>query len=84
MIEMKTRGNPSGPEAIKASLTGRIYGSNCAYRPLPSKSEMLAKRRSPYMGRAQRNPCYEGFVEPHHSIPTLSRSGIPKPAQSLG
>jgi hypothetical protein len=29
MIEMRTRGNPSGPEAAKASLTGRIYGSNC-------------------------------------------------------
>ncbi len=31
---MKTRGNPSGPEASKTSLTGRIYGSNCVDWPL--------------------------------------------------
>ena len=49
LIEMKTRENPSGPEATKASTTGRIYGSSCAHRPLPSTSEMLANRRSPYM-----------------------------------
>ena len=50
LFKMKARGNPSGPEATKASPTGRIYGSNCAHGPLPSKSEMLANRRSPYMG----------------------------------
>jgi hypothetical protein len=31
VIEMKTRGYPSGPGVIKTPITGRIYGSNCVY-----------------------------------------------------
>jgi hypothetical protein len=29
VIEMKTRGNPSGPEVLNISIIGRIYGCNC-------------------------------------------------------
>ena len=50
LIEMKTRGNPSGPEATKASPTGRIYGSSCAHRPLPSKRRDACKSEESIYG----------------------------------
>jgi hypothetical protein len=50
LIEMKARGNPSGPEATKASPRGRIYGSNCAHRPLPIKERDACKSEESIYG----------------------------------
>ena len=44
LIEMKARGNPSGPEATKGLTNRPDIREHCAHRPLPSKSETLARR----------------------------------------
>jgi hypothetical protein len=50
MIGMKTRGNPSGPEALKASPQAEYMGATALLTTLASEGKKLANRRSPYMG----------------------------------
>jgi hypothetical protein len=50
MIGMKTGGNPSGPEALKASPQAEYMGATALPDHLASEGKKLANRRSPYSG----------------------------------
>jgi hypothetical protein len=50
LIEMKTRGNPSGPEAITPQPQAGYMDATALSDPKALDTKKLANRRSPYMG----------------------------------